>query len=249
MNGPRTLVIGLVLTFCLAGSAEAGCKTDGVLLFPAPGGVIPLNARFILEGLGSESSRVARLGPYDQLLLKARDDLVTLKITRTFLSENKRTAVELKPEHPLRPNRVYTLSLDRALAGYKVLNDGSPAPSWKTGAKEDATAPKYVVKPAVSEGLYQKKGERLERFLKVRAVIEENGIAYWVATLQRARGSTAKQTYPVFFEGNEALIGHDECSGGFIFEDGRAYKLELQLLDSGGNAAEPVQLEVQAPRP
>lgn len=236
-----TAVVGL--------PAEAGCPTDGVLFFPAPGGVVPTNVHFILEGLGTEAARVEKLSAYDQLTLKSSDESVSLKITHTYKSERNRAAVELTPTTPLRPNRVYTLSLERALKGYTLLHDGSPPLAWKTGGKADAVAPSYRVQPAVSEGEYQKSGEQLRRFLKVRAVLEENGPAYWVATLQRARGSSAKQVYPVVLRGEEALIGHDECSGGFTFDDGRAYSLSLTLVDSAGNQAPPVTLEVQAPRP
>ncbi|MBX7116043.1 MAG: hypothetical protein K1X64_17065 [Myxococcaceae bacterium] len=245
----RFLAAALFAVTAVVSPAEAGCQTDGVLFFPAPGGVVPTNAHFILEGLGSEAARVTKLSAYDQLTLKSSDDTVTLKITRSYQSERNRAAVELTPATPLRPNRIYTLSLERALKGYTLLHDGSPPLAWKTGSKDDSSVPSYRVKPAVSEGEYQKSGEQLRRFLKVRAVLEENGPAYWVATLQRARGSTAKQVYPVFLRGDEALIGHDECSGSFNFDDGRAYSLSLTLTDSAGNKAPTVTLEVQAPRP
>jgi|CXWL01.1.fsa_nt_gi hypothetical protein len=249
MRGWGLFISAFALALSLPHLAHAGCQTDGVLFFPAPGGVIPTNARLILEGLGKEASRVEKLGPYDKLVLKTSDDTVSLKIVALYKSDNKRAAVELQPETVLRPNRVYTLGLERALSGYTVLNEGSPALAWKTGNNNDTTVPRYQVKPAISEGLYEKDKERLSRFLKIRAVLEENGPAYFVATLQRARGPSAKQTYPVFFKGDDALLGHDECSGGFSFEDGRAYKLTLTLTDSAGNATEPVVLEVQAPRP
>ena len=124
----RFLAAALFAVTAVVSPAEAGCQTDGVLFFPAPGGVVPTNAHFILEGLGSEAARVTKLSAYDQLTLKSSDDTVTLKITRSYQSERNRAAVELTPATPLRPNRIYTLSLERALKGYTLLHDGSPRP-------------------------------------------------------------------------------------------------------------------------
>lgn len=176
--------------------------------------------------------------------------------------------------HVLTPNTQYTLMIDRVLSGYSILNESAgDTVSWTTGgvqhsskeAKDekqsqadkdrdqgiDRVAPKYQVKPAVEEGFYKKDGDNLVRYLKMRVTLAEEAPAYFIISMQRARGSTLVQKYPVPINGGEAILGHDACSGSFDFEDGRAYKLNVETYDAAGNkVAEPLKtIEVQAPRP
>lgn len=260
------------LAVLLAGAtAGAKCKPDGLLVFPTPGAVIPTNSRFILEGAGKERVRVERLSASEDLVLKASDDVVPVKIGKTkgvdyWISDMNRVAVVLTPTRTLQPHKQYTLLIDRVLPNYEVLNEtGMGTLTWTTGggAKDikdqkdprvtgiDKTAPKYQVKPAVAEGFYRKEGEGLIRYLVLRTTLAEEAPAYFVVSLKRARGVSAEQRYPVPINGGEARVGHDTCHGSFAFEDGRAYKLSIETFDSPGNKTAEVlkPIEAQAPRP
>lgn len=241
------------LSLCFAAAAHAKCEANGLYVFPAPGAVIPLNARFILEGTGSEVARINKLvGGGDLVLRSASGDEVAVSVQRGWTSSMKRVAVVLKPNAELLPNKSYTLAIDKLLPGYKVLNpNAAETLTWRTGAVADNSAPRYQVKPAVAEGLYSKDSDGVTRLLKIRATLEEEGPAYFVATVQRARGNPAKQVYPVPINGGDAVLGQDGCSGTFTFDDGRAYKIWLEAFDSAGNkTAEKIPvIEAQAPRP
>jgi len=262
----------VLLAVCLmaSGPALGRCKADGLLVFPTPGSVIPTNSRFILEGAGKEKSRLERLSASEDLVLKAADDVVMVKVGKTrgvdyWVSDMNRVAVVLTPTKPLMPHRQYTLLIDRVLPGYEVLNEtGMQTLTWNTGggARDikdpkdprvtgiDKTPPKYQVKPAVAEGFYRKESEGLTRYLKLSTTLAEEAPAYFVVSLKRSRGATNEQKYPVAINGGEASVGHDPCHGSFTFEDGRAYKLTIETFDSAGNkAAEVVKIEAQAPRP
>lgn len=245
-------LVATALVVCISFAAHAKCEANGLYVFPAPGAVIPLNAKFILEGTGSEVARISKLVGGGDLVLKAGADEVGVSVLRGWSSSMKRMAVVLKPNSDLLPNKNYTLLIDRILPGYKVLNpNAAETLTWRTGSVSDTSAPKYQVKPAVAEGLYGKDGDGVTRQLKVRTTLEEEGPAYFVATVQRARGNPAKQIYPVPINGGEGVLGHDACSGSFTFDDGRAYKIWLEVYDSAGNkAAEKLAvIEAQAPRP
>jgi hypothetical protein len=245
-------VAPFIVALLVAAQAHARCDTNGLFVFPAPGAVIPLNAKFILEGAGTEVARVTKLIGGDDLVLKAGDDVVTVSVAKGWTSSNKRVAVLLKPNSELKPNKSYTLMIDRLLPGYKVLNhDAAETLTWRTGAAADTQAPKYQVKPSVAEGYWNKDGDGITRYLKLRTTLAEESPAYFVATVQRARGNPAKQIYPVPINGGEALLGQDGCSGSFSFDDGRAYKIWLETYDSAGNkVAEKISvIEAQAPRP
>lgn len=243
----------LVLPLLLCSlAAHAKCEANGLFVFPAPGSVIPLNAKFILEGAGSEVARVNKLVGGDDLVLKAGDDVVTVGVTRGWSSTMKRVAVTLKPNSELKPNKSYTLMIDRLLPNYKVLNpNAAETLTWRTGAVADTQAPRFQVKPNIAEGYYNKDSDGVTRYLKIRTTLAEEGPAYFIATVQRARGNPAKQIYPVPINGGDALLGQDGCSGSFTFDDGRAYKIWLEVFDSAGNkAVEKVPvIEAQAPRP
>lgn len=246
----KALVVAATLT---GAQAWAGaCTPDGVIIFPSPGAVVPTNTEFILEGTGAEQARVSELVGQDKLVLKAAGDEVAVKVERGWISPMRRVAVRLKPAKPLKPNLEYTLLADRALGGAKLLNDvfGDNLLRWTTGTGPDKASPKFVSKPGVAEGFYDKaKDGALTRWIKLRTDVEENAPAYLLVTMQRARGSSVKQIYPVPVAGGHAVMGHDACSGAFGFDDGRAYKLQLVLYDCAGNkGAEKVSLELSAPR-
>ena len=267
---PTRAVVALVL---LIGSAAAAkCAPDGLFVFPTPGSVIPTNSRFILEGVGKEKKRVENLLTREDLVLKADDgsDVVIVKIGKTkgtdyWVSDMNRAAVVLTPNRPLVAHKRYTLLIDQLLPSYQMLNEtGQDTMTWTTGGvidksvKDpndpritgvDKTAPKYQVKPAVAEGYYKKDSN--ESYLRLRTTLAEEAAAYFVVTLKRARGASAEQRYPVPINGGEANVGHDACSGSFVFEDGRAYKMTIETFDSAGNKCAEVlkPIEVQAPRP
>lgn len=242
-----TLSLALFSAFC----AHAACSRDGLLAFPTPGSVVPLNVRFILEGAGKEQERVAALVSGEPLVLKALDDVVTVKVSKGWVSAMGRTAVTLTPTGPLKPSRSYALMVDKRLPGYRLLNEGADTLTWRTGVAEDKTAPKYQVKPAVTEGMYHKDSEGVARYLTLRTQLSEDGPAYVVVSMQRVRGSSVKQVYAVPLQGGEGRLGHDACSGSFSFDDGRAYKISIETYDSAGNkATEKVStIEANAPRP
>lgn len=233
--------------------AQAACRADGLIVFPAPGAVVPTNVQFILEGVGAEQARIAELAGTDAIALVAPGrDPVQVKAERGWVSQEKRIAVRLKPKKALEPNTEYTLALGAAFQNVPVINDalGDNSLRWTTGPGPDKALPKYRTRPSVAEGFYVKDKEGgLTRQLKLRALVDDLSPIYLLITMQRASGSQLKQVYPVPLDGGEALVGHDPCSGTFGFDDGRAYRLSFELFDAAGNrSAERVKLDLSAPR-
>lgn len=236
-----------------AGSAHAACQADGLLVFPAPGAVVPTNVQFILEGVGAEQSRIAELAGTDAIALTAPgEDAVQVRAERGWVSQEKRIAVRLKPKKPLKPDTEYTLQLGAAFAQVPVLNDalGDNSLRWTTGPHPDKAAPKFRTRPSVAEGFYFRDKEGgLTRLLKLRSTVEDKSPVYLLITMQRVSGSQVKQVYPVPLDGGELKVGHDGCSGTFGFDDGRAYRLNFELFDAAGNrSAEKGKLDLTAPR-
>ncbi len=276
--GARLHRLLLALLLLTAATASARCK-GGLYVFPIPGSVVPTNTTFIIEGAGAESERVAKLAGRTDLILRSKSDEVTVSVGRRegidfWKSGMNRVAVllTLPRGRVLQPAQKYTLLIDQVLPGYTILNDTpTPTLSWTTGggakpsgdkpSKDpaeiakisgvDKVPPRYQVKPAVEEGFYKKDGDALIRYLKMRVTLAEEAPSYFLVNMSRARGNAPPQKYPVPINGGEAILGHDACSGSFTFEDGRAYKLQVETFDAAGNkATEPLKtIEVQAPRP
>jgi hypothetical protein len=249
----RVAFRALVAVAVVAGSAQASapCAKDGLIVFPAPGAVVPTNVRFILEGVGAEQARVSSLVGTDGAVLRAGNETVAMKVQRGWISPMNRVAVVLVPVHQLDPQREYTMSL-RTLTEARLINnvahDGQLR--WTTGKDADRIPPRVLTKPAISEGNYVKTEAGLTRWLKLRASIEEKGPVVFLVSMKRARGASATQTYPAPLDGEYAMLGHDTCSGNFGFDDGRMYKLEIEVLDTAGNKwPKKTRIEASAPKP
>lgn len=254
MRGPA-LHAPLLLALAASGAfAAEPCAKNGVVLFPAPGAVVPTNVQFILEGIGEAQTRVQALLTSGTIALVAPgQEPVELKPEKGFVSQMSRVAIRLRPLKILEPGVEYTLALPPEMAGVRLLNDqlGDGSLRWLTGQGPDKRAPKYKERPSTSEGFYELDKEGLlTRKLKLRTVVDDVSPVWFLITVQRARGGSAKQQYPVPLEGDSFTIGHDGCSGNFGFDDGRAYRLTVELYDAAGNrAAERASFEVAAPRP
>lgn len=223
------------------------CIDEGLVLFPAPGAVVPTNSRFILEGIGPDRERVWDLIG-QELALRTRDDTVKLSVLKGWRSEMGRAAVILKPRALLKSNRTYRLDLGR-LSGSEVVN-GSDL-EWTTGKAPDQKGPKWLERPNVAEGKYRTtaSGKKIKQ-LRFRMRANEESPAYLVLSIRRARGPMAVQSYFVPIQGEQALVGHDACSGSFTFDDGRAYRAIIEGYDVAGNPAEKLKpIEFHAPRP
>jgi hypothetical protein len=245
-------LVGLCFVLTAAVPALALCE-DGVILFPAPGATVPTNVQFVLEGVLGEQDRIAAIVGNHDLLLLGKGASIAVSVEKGWSSTMNRVAVKLRPKKALEPNTEYTLTLSRLLPRIKILNDtwGDNTARWRTGPAADTTPPRFTTRPAVSEGLHERTKDGLTRAIKFRTQLNEaGGSAYLVVSMARARGIAAKQQYLVPVDGDVVTLGHDVCSGSFGFDDGRAYKLTIDLFDAAGNrASTPVNLELSAPRP
>src|SRR5579871_6149238 len=147
------------LLVLLSGGARAECQPDGIQFFPLPGSVVPINARFILEGVGADQHRVSAL--VGKILdFRAERDVVRAKVLKAWKSEVNRTAVLIAPTALFKKDMHYELLLNDVLPNALLLGGGAERPEWevsapgddKSRAAPDDTAPVWRKRPAVSEG-------------------------------------------------------------------------------------------------
>ncbi len=243
----KTALTCLLLTLAaFSTAARAECLDRGVKTFPAPNSVLPTNSKLILEGIGPDGEKVAALVG-KQVVLRASDDAVSVTVKKGWSSRMGRVAVQLWPNAELRADRTYKLQLPEGLADADVQN--GDALVWKTAQARDTRPPAWIEKPAVSQGEYRLESGKPVRHLTLHLRLDEESPSYLVVSLRRARGDATLQTYFVPVNGGEASVGHDRCSGGFTFDDGRAYKATVSAFDTAGNAAPALrELELHAPR-
>lgn len=241
------LLLPLVLALGWGRAAFADCASSGLLLYPAPGSVLPTNSQLVLEGLGVDEARVNRLIGHE-LVLRSEDDAVGVRVVRGWHSLVNRVAVILKPTRPLRRNHVYFLD-PRAL-GNRVSWLNGPRhgqPSWRTGDGADTRAPRWVHEPEVAQGEVAVKGGKVVRDVTLHAVVDDQSPVYLVVTLRPERGGTGAQVYFAPLDGGEAVIGQDGCTGSFAFEDNGAYRASAQAVDVTGRSTSPATFGFQSP--
>ncbi len=233
-----------------ASSASAQCLGDGVQLFPTPGAVVPTNTRFLLEGVGTARPHVVgRVGK--KLRLVSDKHVVEVKAQRGWESSLGRVTIILKVAGKLEPDTRYALRLDEALPTVMLLNGrGSTVlPEWRTGKGADGHAPRWLKRPAVSEGFLRRTPQGTSRFVRLNLSLREESPAYLVVKLEPRRPGPAVQHYVVPVHNNTAFIGHEACSGTFAMEDGRGYRARIEAFDASGQmapAVPPVDFEAPA---
>lgn len=247
---PTAYLAALLLVLGLPALSEAACDTDGIVLFPRPGSVIPTNAELILEGRGAFAERVGALVGKQVYLRTDTNETVAAEVRKGWKSEMGRVAVKLAPRGGLKPNGKYTLMLEQELPGVTNLDRrAASTPFWRTGAGPDKQRPTWERRPAPAEGRYFVDDGKVHREVRLNMVMQEESPTYVVISLKRARGTAATQTYFAALDGSLATLGHDGCSGSFIFDDGRAYFATVEGFDAAGNRAPPVKkLELHAPQ-
>ncbi len=221
-----------LLVMFLALPTFAACK-EGLVFFPTPGAVVPINSKLYLEALGQEQKRVVQLVGSSALSLASNDDVIPVNVQSAFTSSRGRIAVKLTPARNLKPKREYHLV---GLGLAEILNAGRDGtPKWSTSAVVDTTGPLLKVKPAVSEGSALSSKEGGSRVMRVHAVLEEPSASYFVVTVQRQRGEKKQQQYLAAFDGTGVSVSDDACFGPFELESGVTYRLSLSIFDAAGN--------------
>jgi hypothetical protein len=244
----RLLRLSTILLLAgLTRTASAACPARGFTLFPAPGSVLPTDARLVLEGRGPDAARVGRLVGHS-LVLRSEDDAVSVNVVRGWKSLLNRSAVILKPSRALRPNHVYFLDA-RAVGDNLEWLDGPKHgnPSWRIGDGSDEAAPRWQTRPEVSEGEVAVKDGKVVRTVTVHAVVKDQSPVYLVVTLRPKRGGTGAQVYFAPLDGAEAVIGHDGCTGSFALEDNGLYRGSARAYDITGAASAAADFDFQSP--
>ncbi|WP_044282551.1 hypothetical protein [Myxococcus stipitatus] len=243
----RLLVPLFVLLFARAASAQ--CLGDGVQLFPTPGAIIPINSRFLLEGVGTARESVVSLVG-KKLRLVSDSHEVEVKAQRGWESSLGRATIVLKVSGKLEPDKRYSLRIDEVLPNVALLNGkGAALPEWYTGKGADTQAPRWQKRPAVSEGILRRTPQGTTRFVRLNLSLREESPAYLVVKLEPRRPGPSVQQYVVPVVNNTAFIGHEACSGTFAMEDGRSYRARIEAFDAAGHnapAVPPVDFEAPA---
>ncbi|MCP3099825.1 hypothetical protein LZ198_13200 [Myxococcus sp. K15C18031901] len=244
---PRILLSLVALLFAPAAAAQ--CLGDGVQVFPTPGAIVPINSRFLLEGVGTAREQVIGLVG-KKLRLVSDSHEAEVKVQKGWESSLGRATVVLKVTGPLEPDKRYTLRLDEVLPGAAVLNGrGAVLPEWRTGKGADTQAPRWQKRPAVSEGFLRRTPQGTARFVRLNLSLREESPAYLVVKLEPRRAGPSVQQYVVPIVNNTAFIGHEACSGTFALEDGRSYRARIEAFDAAGHnapAVPPVDFEAPA---
>lgn len=250
MSLQSTLAAALLGALLATSAAQAACLTDGVVLFPRPGATIPTNSVLILEGRGTDAGRAGALIGKTLYLKSDAGDTVTVEVRKGWQSEMGRLAVRLVPKSALKTGVKYTLMLDSVMPGWKNLDErAAELPYWRIGPKADKARPTWRKLPAPAEGRYSVDDGKVNREVRFDLDMNEETPTYVVVTIKRASGNQNTQTYFAPVDGRTIAIGHDGCSGGFNFDDGRAYFAQIEGFDVAGNRAPPTKkLQFHAPK-
>lgn len=232
-------IILFLLSFLIAITASAKCTNSGIYcLNKSP--TLNKNGLIILEFYASSQSLVPELNKKYPIFMKSHSNKVQLNIIEMLKGEMGLTQVVLKPGSDLIENEMYSVEIDSLpnyegiLGRYNNSTNKWEQLTFKINNSIDNAAPILNNSPAVQKKtlVYYGCGPASWVYFNITG---EDQSELFVRTSVKNIKTGDVTTYILSIENDLVKVGHEMCSGAFLFENDDEYEVVFQLFDQSGN--------------
>ncbi len=229
-----------ILSFILCTTnASADCAGGGISIWPS-GKFLNQNSIIVIDGYASSQDLVKMLAKKYPIYLKSGESKVKLNVTEILIGEFYLTQVVLATNEKLEIGKVYEIYIDNLPDFEELLIKWNPKTSihekinWIVTEGSDTVVPKWTQKPKEVNKTLVEYGCGPEKFVNFAIKVEEQS-EFLIKTTVTSK-KTKKQT-SFYLEPSSALlkVGHDMCSGAFLFDQGNKYEVTFDIMDASGN--------------
>jgi hypothetical protein len=260
------VLVGLTLCASVATTAQAKCVGWSVQVWPEPQAPLPANGRILVSGYGMAEGPVTAIHK-QQPVLVGLTETVPLEVEAIYAGGRSTTQVLLKPARALQVGSWYELRLSAPVSGEETIDlniweaGGYRHLSWSVveadHARPEWRAAQWRAAPqsAGSETHHYGCGPSVFQFYKVEA--EDESRLWFLAVVRRADGTGTPQRHLVRGKQESApapprrilamhpgvrnvqsiALGHEMCGGGFQFDTGVEYFVDVFAVDAAGNSS------------
>lgn len=227
-----------LMLFLLAFEIHADCAMNGLSIYPS-GKIINQNSIFILTGYGGSKDVIIGLNKKYATYLKCGNTKVKLNVLETNVGQFQLTQAVLKPESELVAGLEYQFVID-SLPIYEGLGDYDRTTNnylpllFKVSKVRDLEKPKILSQPRLLRKTYVPFGCGPAVYAVFnKSVTDKSGVI--VKTKLKNLSTGTETIFYISPYGNEILVGHDMCSGGFYLGYSNHFEVEFSFMDSSGN--------------
>lgn len=230
----------ILLTFIFfAINAKADCASEGLYVWPS-GQTLTQNPIILLDGYAHSQNVIEGLNKKFPIYLKSGSKKINLTVKEILKGEFYLTQAVMTVDEKLEAGKEYELFID-SLAEYE-----SPLRKWNVKTKKyegvtwtvvgdiDSTVPLWKTKPTEIKKTLIHYGCGPAINVHFNFKIEEKSEFLIKANVTNKK---TQKTTSYYLEPNDSTIeiGHEMCSGAFIFENGEDYEVSFDILDASGN--------------
>lgn len=202
------------------------------------------NSWFVLQGYGGFQEILDSVNLKYPVYLVAEDHEVKLTEINKYVSAFKLTQLVMRPEEDLHAGKTYKLVIDYLdkydkdrLTRYDEIKDKYVPLTWYVLAGKDTTKPILKVPPTLKNKVVQwfGCGPAVNAIFTLQAQDGSDVVAF--VEVQEI-GKNIVNAFLVDFNNNEITVGQNMCSGAFVYERHKKYKVRFKLFDLCGNQSD-----------
>ncbi|MBK8245446.1 MAG: hypothetical protein IPK88_18615 [Saprospiraceae bacterium] len=215
------------------------CASFGIYFWPNKK-TIHQNSILVMEGFGTSQKIVSGLGTTYIPYLKTGTQKIKLKVQEILVGQYELTQALLKPETNLSVGQEYELTIENLLDfenEVPIINNytgENESIKWIVIAQQDISAPTWTNGPKFKNSTYEEYGCGPETFVNFTFSANSNS-EFLIRTVVKNLSTGKETAYYLPNRDNVIEVGHDMCSGAFVFYDGNKFEVEFCLFNEYGN--------------
>lgn len=236
----KKVLVFIIFTFGVNFS-YADCAMSGMQFFPEKRN-ISLNSIFIIQGYSISQKTVESFREREIYLVSESGELVLLTLQEILKGQMSLTQAIFKPVSELKPNTKYFLKYSdetkSEMLEMKQWNSESKQMEkvyWQTSEikSTDLTNPSLKIEYEKTEVIHYGCGPSSNAIFNVS---NRNNLEIWYKTEVIEISTNITTTFYITEWKNKLNVGHDMCSGAFIFKNKGKYKVRFTPTNIDGES-------------
>lgn len=233
-------ILLLSLLYLSTSNSFADCAGSGVYFWPQTP-TIKQNSIIVIECYANSQPIISKLNSTYPIFLKSGDSKIKLNVQEICVGQFLLTQAILVPEETLVAGLEYQLIIENMTDGEALKQWNSTSAKydlikWKVESGTDNVKPTWTKKPDEEKKSYVLFGCGPGKNVGFNFAIYDESPVLLKASVTHSKTGKKTSYYLNVSSTTKVMVGHDMCSGAFIYNDGEEYEVSFDILDFSGNS-------------